>query len=176
MRAISSAFIATTIFLTGCAASVQKSSNDLPIKVAGEGARHITLNVTGSKQSTESGDWEQFKGEWRGAMKSAAAAIGATFSSQEGIPQPTGQPGTLVVVDVADYRYISPGARYALGVMSGNAYVNSTVRFQDAVSGALLGERKYNTSSTAWQGIFSAMTEKQVQAICTEVAGELKAR
>lgn len=163
-----------TLLLTGCAASVQKSSAGMPLKTTSDSSRHIAMNVTGPH--TESGDWEQLKGEWRAAMKSAAASIGAKFSAQEGKPQPTGELGTLVVVNVNDYRYLSPGARYGFGVMTGNAYVDSTVQFMDLKTGALLGERKYNTSSTAWQGIFSAMTEKQIQAITSEIANEIKAK
>jgi len=41
-------------------------------------------------------------------------------------------------------------------------------------SGRVLGSRKYSTSSTAWQGIFSAMTSKQVQAISEEIVAEVK--
>jgi hypothetical protein len=37
----------------------------------------------------------------------------------------------------------------------------------------MLGERTYDTSSTAWQGAFSAMTDKQVQAICKQIVGEV---
>jgi hypothetical protein len=162
--------------LTGCAASVQKSSTNAALKTNQNSAKQITLNVTGSKQITDSGDWEQLKGEWRAAMKSAAASIGAKYSSQEGKPQSTGEPGTLVVVNVNDYRYLSPGARYGFGIMTGNAYVDSTVQFLDLKTGAQLGEREYNTSSSAWQGIFSAMTEKQIQAISLEIANEIKAK
>jgi hypothetical protein len=133
----------------------------------------IVLNVTGSKAIMDSGDWEQFKGEWRAAMKAAAGSIGATVVAQEGEPKATGAPGVLIVVEVADYHYLSPGARYAFGVMTGNAYINSTVQFRDLTTGNLQGERKYDTSSSAWQGIFSAMTEKQVQAICKQIVGEL---
>lgn len=170
------AVVLGALFLTGCAASVQKGATGEALKTSADSARQITLNVTGPKQITESGDWEQLKGEWRAGMRSAAAAIGAKFVPQEGKPQPTGEPGTLVVVNVNDYRYISPGARYGFGALTGNAYVDSTVRFMDLKTGALLGERSYNTSSSAWQGVFSAMTEKQIQAITTEIANEVKAR
>lgn len=165
------------LLLTGCAASVQKgASNSQALRTSPESARQITLNVTGPRQITESGDWEQLKGEWRAGMKTAAGTIGAKFVPQEGKPQATGEPGTLVVVTVNDYRYVSPGARYGFGIMTGNAYLDSSVRFMDLKTGALLGERTYNTSSSAWQGVFSAMTEKQIQAITAEIANEIKAK
>jgi hypothetical protein len=58
--------------------------------------------------------------------------------------------------------------------LTGNAYVDSSVQFRNLKTGALLGERKYNTSSSAWQGIFAPMTEKQVQAIATQIVNEIK--
>ena len=48
--------------------------------------------------------------------------------------------------------------------MTGNAFIKSKVQFRDLVTGDVLGKRSYDTTSTAWQGVFSAMTEKQVQA------------
>jgi hypothetical protein len=176
MKFVSLGLTFTVLLLTGCAATVQKSSDAAPIKASSESARHIAMNVTGPQQITASGDWEPFKGEWRSAMKSAAQAIGSQFSLQEGKPEATGEPGTLVVVNVKDYRYISPGARFAFGAMTGNAFVDSSVEFRDLKTGTLLGEKRYNTSSSAWQGIFSPMTDKQIQAITTEIATEIKAR
>jgi len=167
---------AGALLLSGCAATVHKSSAEAPLKTSAASAKNITMNVTGPRQITDSADWEQLKGEWRAAMKSAAASIGAAFSPQEGKPQPTGEPGTLVVVNVNDYRYISPGARYGFGIMTGNAYLDSTVQFMDLQTGAVLGSRTYNTSSSAWQGAFSPMTEKQIQAIAVEIANEVKAK
>ena len=114
-----------------------------------------------------------FKGGWRASMKDQATGIGASFVPQEGDPKPTGQAGTLVVVDIMDYRYLSAGARIAFGMMTGNAYIKSTVQFRDLATGNMLGERTYDTSSTAWQGAFSAMTDKQVQAICKQIVGEV---
>jgi hypothetical protein len=93
---------------------------------------------------------------------------------QEGDPKFTSILGTLVVVKVKDYRYISQGARHALGVFIGNAYVDSVVGFFDLKTGKRIGVRSYKTSSTAWQGIFSAMTEQQVQNICNEIVSDIK--
>lgn len=166
----------TSLLLAGCAATVQKSSEIAEIKATSESTKYIAMNVTGSQKITTSGDWDAFKGEWISCMGSAAKAIGAEFAPQEGEPKPTGDPGILVIVRVADYRYISPGSRFVLGVMTGNAFVDSSVQFVDLKTGSLLGERTYNTSSSAWQGIFAPMTDKQIQAITTEIATEIKIR
>ncbi len=134
------------------------------------------MNVTGSEVATSSADWEPFKGEWRAAMAAAAAARHASFSAQEGDPRPTGEPGTLVVVQVDDYRYLTPAARFGFGIMTGNAYIDSRVRMLDLENGTLLSEESYNTSSTAWQGVFSAMTDKQIRAVCDEVVAQIDPR
>jgi hypothetical protein len=168
------ALLAVSLALGGCAASVTKpTSNEAPIRVGRDGAKSIVLNVTGSQAATESKDWEQFKGVWRESMKDEVTGIGASFAAQEGDPKPNGQAGTLVVVDIMDYRYLSAGARVAFGMMTGNAYIKSTVHFRDLATWTVLGDRAYDTSSTAWQGAFSAMTEKQVQAICKQIVGEV---
>jgi hypothetical protein len=165
-----------TALLAGCAATVQKSGDAAPLKIDEPSARSIVLNMSGSKAALESADWEQMKGEWRAAFKVEATKGGATLEFQDGQPKPTGKPGTLVVVHLNDYRYLSPGARYGFGVMTGNAYLDSKVSFLNLQSGKPYGERVYNTSSSAWQGIFSAMTEKQVQAIAKEIFDEIRAR
>ncbi len=95
---------------------------------------------------------------------------------RDGEPKPTGQAGTLVAVHVNDYRYVSAGARFGLGVMTGNAYVDAKIRFLDLKTGQSFGEQTINTSSSAWQGIFSAMTDKQLQAIAKEIVNDIKPR
>lgn len=172
--------IATLIvaLLTGCAATVNKPTavDAPPLRIPAEASKHVVMNITGSKVATESKDWEPLKGEWRSAMKAATDAAGMRFTEQTGNPRPTSEAGTLVVVHVNDYRYLSAGARYGFGIMTGNAYIDSKVRFADLKSNATYGERTYNTSSTAWQGIFSAMTGKQIEAICKEIVTEISAR
>lgn len=160
--------------VAGCASTVQKSDEGAPLAAAGApSGKAIVLNMTGSKDSTTAKDWTDFKGLWRDACAREATAVSAAFLMQEGEAQSTGAAGTLVVVDVIDYRYISTGARIAFGVMTGNAYINAKVTFRDLASGAVRTTKSYDTTSTAWQGIFSGMTAKQVQAMCHEIVGEI---
>jgi hypothetical protein len=169
------ALAALSLSLGGCAANVKKETGAAPLTVGRESSKAIVLNIGGSKVATEAKDWEPFKGEWRAAMQAAAGEAGASFSEQQGEPHSTGQPGTLVSVFVNDYRYISTGARYGLGIMTGNAFVDAKATFSDLDGGRGFGERTYNTSSTAWQGIFSAMTAKQIEAICKEIVHDVTA-
>jgi hypothetical protein len=161
------------IGLSGCAATVKKSADSKPIAIGNDAAKGFVLNMTGSKTATDSSDWEPFKGLWRQALKEDAATMSATFAAQEGEAKSTGEPGTLLVVDIADFRYLSTGMRYGFGVMTGNAFVQAHVTFRDLKTGDLWGERNYDTTSTAWEGIFSAMTEKQVRAICQQIVADL---
>ncbi len=97
-----------------------------------------------------------------------------TFATQEGEPKGTREAGTLVVVRVKDYKHVTVGMRLMLGAMTGNAYVDSKVEFRDLATGELRGERSYNTSSSAVQGIFAPVTPKQIYALVDEVIGEIK--
>jgi hypothetical protein len=168
------AFLLVGVALTGCAASVTKSQpSDAQVRVGHDSSKAIVLNVTGSGVATESRDWEKFRAVWRSDMQDEATEIGAAFVSQDGPPKWTGQAGTLVLVNIDDYRYLSTGVRIAFGMMTGNAFINANVQFLDLATGRVLGQRSYDTTSTAWQGVFSAMTAKQVQAICTDIGGEI---
>jgi hypothetical protein len=161
------------VMVAGCASTVQKSDQSPPIPVGAEAGKSIVLNMTGSTVSTTAQDWNEFKGLWGDACRQETVAVGAAFSMQEGEPKPTGNAGTLVVVDVADYRYISTGARVMLGVMTGNAYINARVTFRDLKSGDVRASETYDTKSSAWGGVFAAMTTKQVRAMCHEIVAEI---
>jgi hypothetical protein len=58
--------------------------------------------------------------------------------------------------------------------MVGNAWINSSADFSDLNSGRLLGTRTYDTSSSAWEGVMSAMTQEQVQAIAKQIISDIK--
>ena len=139
--------------LSGCAAPVERAplptANAAPTPVPAASSRRIVMNVIRSEVSTTSADWEPFKGEWRAAMAASAAARQASYAAQEGEAHPTGEPGTLVVVDVSDYRYLTPAGRFGFGIMSGNAYIDAQVRMLDLQTGAVFSEESYNTSSSA---------------------------
>ena len=172
---------AMVLGLAGCAANVVRTG-DAPgaapgatrVAVPAGSKARLVMNVGGAPQATASRDWETFRAEWRTAFKAEAEAAGIAFVWQDGPPKPLPQAGTLLVVHVDDYRYLSPGARLGLGVMTGNAYVNAKLRFLSLPDGRPFGEQSVNTSSSAWQGIFSAMTEKQIQAIAKDVMRDLR--
>ncbi len=174
---IASIAACSALMLAGCAATVQTAGGTQPaLGVPAAAAQNITLVILGSDAATKSADWEALKGEWRGAMRSAASAQAINVKFADSAPAAGGEDGTLVLVRVNDYRYLTPGARFGFGVFTGNAFMDATVAFSDLRSGRAYGERKYNTSSTAWQGVFSAMTDKQLAAISNEILSEIRRR
>ncbi len=81
----------------------------------------------------------------------------------------------MVVVNVADYRDVSIGARVRLGIRTGNAFINAQVAFRDLKTGDTWATQGYDTKSSAWHGVAAAMTTKQVRAMCHEIVGEVSA-
>lgn len=164
--------------LAGCAAQVQRAPSQgsaAEVRVPAAASKRVVLMMSGSPVASKAKDWEQFKGEWRAAFKAESDASGIAFSMPDDDERPAPAAGTLLAVHVVDYRYLSPGARYGFGIMTGNAFIDAKVNFSDLASGKSFGQQSVNTSSSAWQGVFSAMTEKQVQAIAKDLIGDVKA-
>jgi hypothetical protein len=175
---LAGACAATAIaLLSGCAANVVKSQAPgaaAQVRIPPQSAKALVLNIQGKPAAMQAADWAAFRGEWSSAVSAEASAHAIPFSLQDGEARPTGQDGTLVSVFVNDYHYVSSGARYGLGVFTGNAYIDATVRFVDLKTGRPFGEEAVNTSSSAWQGVFSAMTDKQLQAIAKDIVGDVQ--
>lgn len=147
-----------------------------PLRVPPVSAKRVILNMTGPANVTQAKDWVAFKEEWRATFADHAKDAGIAFDVQQGETRATGEGGTLLNVYVNDYRMVGIGARIFLGIMSGNAYIDAKVSFVDLNGGAALGDRAYNTTSSAWQGVFGKMTPQQVDAIATQVFQEIRTR
>jgi Domain of unknown function (DUF4410) len=176
----------SALALGGCAATVDRqapasSTATAPqqqqpsMKIPAEAGKRLVLNMQlDSKLAATDTGWPDFKKEWIDITKEQATSKGMAFTTQDGAAKASGEQGTLVVVHINDYRYVSIAKRVMLGIMSGNAYIDSKVEFRDLATGKLYGERAYNTSSSAWGGVFSAMTPKQIYALADEIIGEIK--
>ena len=147
-----------------------------PVRVPAASTKKVVLRMTGAKTSVEARDWSGFKDEWRATFADHAKAAGITFVMQDGEALPPTEDGTLLTVHVNDYRQVGIGARIFLGVMSGNAFIDAKVAFTDLKTGQRFGEQAYNTTSSAWHGVFAKMTPQQVDAIAGGVFGEIKVR
>lgn len=167
--------VAAVLAISGCAATVNTtpSAQTPALRAPAVPTTKLAVFITGPAQIRAATDWQVFRSEWRTAFDSAATAAGLSFAYFDAEPpnQPAGT--TLVKISVNDYRYLSSGARYGFGAMTGNAFVNAEAEFIEMPSKRRLGSRTYSTSSTAWQGIFSAMTAKQVAALSTEIVQDL---
>jgi hypothetical protein len=164
------------LLLAGCASTVNRSDGGAPVPVGTKApGKNIVLNLTGSDLTKSAKDWADFKGIWNDQCSKEFHEAEAQFSMQDGGPQPTGLEGALIVVNVVDYRYVSVGARVMLGVMTGNAFINAQVGFRDLKTGETWDTKTYDTKSSAWNGVFAAMTTKQVRAMCHEILGEVSA-
>jgi hypothetical protein len=164
-------FIAITVAccamgLTGCAVNMQTAGNDKPVTVGTAAAKKVVLGVDGSAVAKSSDSWSSLAEALQEGCKEEASSAGLPIEFQQGAARATGEAGTLLALYVNDFRYVSTGMRLGLGVMTGNAFIDANAKFLDLNSGAVWGERPYATKSSAWEGIGSAMTAKQAQAIC----------
>ncbi|QJQ06100.1 DUF4410 domain-containing protein [Undibacterium piscinae] len=184
LKSVKMALVAFSIILTGCAATVTKPTetkdstanppaNVARLQIPAASAQKIVMIVKGSPAVSATSDWQAFREEWRAGMSAAALSKGLAFSLYEGDALPASETGTLIGVKINDYRYVSQGGRIFLGIMTGNAFLDADVEFIDLQSRRIVGTRKYNTTSSAWEGIFFAVTDKQVQLVSNEIVTEV---
>ena len=117
--------------------------------------------MTGPKTVVDAKDWADFKREWREIFGEHAKQSGISYTFSDADAKPTGEDGTLLSVDVADYRMVGIGARIFLGVMPDNAFIEAKVKFLNLRDGTAFGEQQI--TSSAWS------TPKQVDYIATNV-------
>ncbi|MDW3713482.1 hypothetical protein [Pseudomonas sp. 2023EL-01195] len=159
--------------LCGCAADVKKGSSS-DIALPADTRANLVVNFRGDQKVTSSEDWGRFRTMWKKALATEAYPYGYKIIDQYGAPRATDAPALLLVIDVSKFRYVTTSMRYGLGLWSGNAWVMSSVSIRDGETGQEYGSRTYDTRSTAWEGIFSAMTDKQLAAISKEMISEIK--
>jgi hypothetical protein len=143
------------------------------MKIPAASAKRVVLNMQLDAKHPKDSGWNEFKKEWNDIGKEQVTAKKMAFVTQEGDAKPTGEDGTLVVVKVSDYKVVSQTARIFLGIMTGNSYINAKVEFRDLKTGALRGERNYDTTSSAWQGVFAPTTYKQIYALVDQIVDEI---
>lgn len=173
------AFLITT-GLYGCAAKVTKQEDSgLPRAEQKLGlnpsvAKKVIFLIDGNDSVKSGKHWELFLEDWNSSMTAATTEANIGFmmiGSEDKIPS---EVATLVRVTVNDYRYMAQWARYMVGVLAGNAYMDVTVEFLELPSRKQLASRSYKTSTSGGQGIFSAASPKQIEAVSVEIVGEIK--
>lgn len=166
MRATAMILACCAMGLTGCAVRMQGAENHKPIAVGPAAAKKLVLGIDGSATATGADSWASLTSALHEGCKEEATTAGLQIEFQQGAARATGEPGALLAMHVNDFRYISTGMRIGIGIMSGNAFIDANTKFLDLQNGAVWGERPYVTKSSAMEGIGSAMTAKQAQAIC----------
>jgi len=161
--------------VSSAAAPAPSAAPELLLTTPPASAKRLILNMSGPAAVTQAKDWTAFQEEWRATFADHAKASGIAFDVQKGEPRSTGETGTLLRVYVNDYRMVGIGSRIFFGVMTGNAYIDARATYTDLNDGTVFGERAYNTSSTAWSGVFAKMTPQQVDAIASKVFSEMAA-
>jgi len=146
-----------------------------PVSIPASSSRKLVLVMDGPKNVVESKDWPEMKREWRETFAEHAKGAGIAFSFADTAPPAGTEDGTLLLVSVADYRIVGIGMRILFGIMTGNAFIDAQVAYSNLRDGSKFGEQQYNTSSSAWGGVFAKVTPQQVDQIATSVFAELKA-
>lgn len=184
-RLHSAALLCVLAVFAGCASTPPKAG-DAPaaaaepariapaVAVPAASAAKVVLAMTGPANVTGAKDWPDFQREWRETFAEYAKQKGIAFSFAEGEAKPTGEDGTLLAVEVADYRMVGIGSRIMFGIMTGNAFIEAKVRFVNLRDGSVFGEQQYSTSSSAAAGIFAKVTPQQVNAIGQNIFLDLK--
>lgn len=160
--------------LSGCAVNLSKTGGASQLAIPGESRSNLVVAFDGNSKVEANPQWGMIKTSWRNALLSEASSAGYSITERPTPVQPENTPGTIIQIDVSNFRYMTPGMRYGLGIMAGNAWVDADVTYRDLQTGETIGVRKYNTSSSAWEGVFSAMTEEQLQALAKEIVAEIK--
>lgn len=163
---------AAVLMLSGCAASV-KSGGTETLVIQESAKQNLVVNFQGNSKVQQNEDWPRLKQEWNDALHVEATRAGYSLKEAQASSL-EGKDGVGIKINVTNFRYLTPGARYGAGVMVGNAWVNSSADYSDLKSGRLIGTRTYDTSSSAWEGVMSAMTQEQVQAISQKIISDIK--
>lgn len=166
-----SILIATAV-LSGCAASV-KSGGAETLTIEESAKQNLVVNLQGNGKVRQNEDWIRFRQEWNEALKNEGERAGYRVTESQ-VANLAEKDGVGIKINVTNFRYLTPGSRYAAGVMVGNAWINSSADYSDLKTGRLIGTRTYDTSSSAWEGVMSAMTQEQVEAIAQQIISDVK--
>ena len=164
--------------LAGCAATVQRpdSPEAKQVIVVPDATRHLIVVLEPGPEIERDENSAALREEWVTSLSAIAPRHGLRGTVMDRAPGSLGAGDLLVNVRVNDYRYRSQAARYGFGVMTGNAYLYLDLAYKAPPDGRVIGTRSVSTKSTAWQGVFSAMTPKQVEAVVTDIVETVVSR
>ena len=174
MRLFSILLIASAALISGCAATISRDSQQsAAVAVNKAASKNLYLEVSAPTGTYSLDDWNALLEEWSTSMGAMTTEKGINFKMVKTADLDSSTNGVLIKMKVNDFRYVSQVKRYAVGIFSGNAYLDLDVEFIELPTMKRIASRKYQTSSSAWQGVFSPMTPKQVQAVSKEIVSEV---
>lgn len=163
--------LAIALALSGCAATVKQSNlggaqTASVSRASGAQARGtVAIVVTASDAVRQNSDWASLTNDWQELVPDVASELHTSASYIASESALTSSQTMLVRVKVNDFRYMSTARRFVMGILAGNAYMDLDVEYVQLPAMQVVSTKKINTSSTAWEGIFSAVTPKQVSAV-----------
>lgn len=171
------ALFVTVASLVGCAATVTQtptaSSSSTTSARTQVPAGALVAVMTGSPAAQKNADWPAFMEQWQASLLASAATAKMPFvfaNNEAAIPT---NASVLVRLNVNDFRYVSTAKRIMLGVIAGNASMDVDAQYIELPANKTFGGKKFNTSSTAWEGIFSAVSPKQVRTVSEMIVKEV---
>ncbi|MEO8389731.1 DUF4410 domain-containing protein [Polaromonas sp.] len=162
--------------LAGCAATVTQSptaSSTVATPRAQAPSGALVAVVTGNQAARSNTDWQSLLDDWQEYLAASAETAKVPFVFVENENTIPANASILIRLTVNDFKYVSTAKRYLLGVMVGNAYMDVDAEYIDLPSKKPFGSKKFNTSSSAWEGIFSAVTPKQVRTVSEVIVKEV---
>jgi hypothetical protein len=189
-RARAPTLAAIALLLAACGASVKQAAPQLPAaqvppaqgavqgaaqSAAQSAARSMSIAkiVLVAEPADEAvakrPDWPDLVAALTAAMAKASAEARIEFSTYAAGARPAPEAGTWVTLKVLDYKLIGSDKRFSLGAMAGSGQLDAEATFADLQSGRELARRKYSASSGAFQGVFSAPSERQLDVLSAQV-------
>ncbi|MDH4556241.1 hypothetical protein E8F11_13875 [Pseudomonas sp. BN417] len=161
------------LILTGCAANTTEERPAAPLAIPSDSRTQLIVNFKAGNHVFRNAYWDQFKSLWHAAIQSEASTYRYTVTEQVGPITTTSAPGLLLVIKVDDFRYVTE-SEFESDSEAEHAWVDARVIYLDAQTAKEYGERSYNTSSTAWEGIASATTDVQVRAFAKGILNDIR--
>ncbi|MET4695185.1 hypothetical protein [Endozoicomonas lisbonensis] len=158
-----------SLFLTGCAAKINKSlvdNNDGTTRITSE-SKILLIQTLASERVKESRNISQ-------SISELNDLVVRNINQQK--------PQTVIILDqslesniglnlsIERFRYVSSIERFMTGVILGDAAIKIRAEIVDSETGKIINQSIFDTESETIQGVFGATTPRQLEAIAEAIA------